>query len=430
MRILLTNAHYAVVDSLRPFAEHIAVLVQANRSIDRLVPAAAAYSKHIDSRIKMFSPGNDWQSGRMNEGNTQREEDYITALIDICARERINVIFPASDPDVYVLSKNKSRFSEHGVAVLVPEFSTTKILLDKYATIRFAEECGFPVPRTYMPKNADDFAEIFTELSPPYVVRPRQSQHAYGFEIVSTRDELADRYAAASREFEAPIIQEYVPGREKQNFYAVADANGKVVHVSCPRIVRYRNRLFQNSSASCVSSHSHPDLDKVIHMIEQLGWRGCLTVQTKIDSRDGVGKLMEINPRISAHAFYMTEAGVNAPLLAVDSWRKTGFKAETPQEDVLFLEPFEDLFGLPFELIDRIVFTLRTRLLNRAPIDTANQPLPLLDTLRTYASNYFGKQKKAVDPISRNIFSDPVPAILSLYASGVYSLLRYPKIGR
>jgi len=430
MRVLLTRAQYAVIDSLRPFADHIAVLVQANSAIDRLLPAAASYSKYVDSRIRLSTPSKDWQSGRLREDNTKREEDYITSLIDICSRERIDVILPAGDPDVYVLSKNKSRLSEHGVVALVPAFSAARVLLDKYDTIRFAERCGFPAPRTYMPKDANAFAAVLEDLPPPYVVRPRQSRHAYGFEIVATREDLPARYEAARRRFENPIIQEYIPGREKQNFYSVVGPDGKISHISCPRIVRYHNRLFQNSSASCISSLQHPYLGHVINMVEQLGWSGCLTVQTKIDSRDGVPKLMEINPRISAHAFYMTEVGVNAPLLAIDSWRQTGLKAAVPQEGVLFLEPIEDLFGLPLELIDRTVFTLRTRVLNRPAIDISNQPLPLLATIRAYASDYFGKRKKAVDPVTRNIFSDPVPALLTLYASGVYSLLRLPKIGR
>ena len=430
MRVLLTRAQYAAIHSLRPYADHIAVLVQTKRAIDHLLPAPASYSRHVDSRIRLSSPAKDWQSGRIHESNTKREEEYVASLVDICARERIDVILPVNDPDVYILSKNKSRLSEHGVAVLVPEFSTTRILLDKYDMVRFAEGCGFPTPRTFKPRDAGDFAALFNDLPPPYVVRPRQSQHAYGFEIVATQDELPARYEAASRRFKDPIIQEYIPGREKQNFYAVVGSDGKIVHISCPRIVRYHNRIFQNSSASCVSSLQHPDLEKVINMVEQLSWSGCLTVQTKIDSRDGVAKLMEINPRISAHAFYMTEAGVNAPLLAVDCWRQTGLKAEELQEGVLFLEPFEDIFSLPLELADRIVFTIRTRLLKRAPIDTSNEPLPMLGTLRAYASDYFGHPNKAVEPVIGNFFSDPIPSFLLFLVSGAYSLKRLPKIGR
>lgn len=430
MRVLITAPHYAAIRSLRPYADHIAVLVQTKRAIDHLLPAPGTYSKFVDSRTRLPSPDKDWQSGRMDENNTKREEKYVASLIDICIRQKIDVILPVDDPDVFILSKNKSRLSKSGIGVPVPEFSTTRILLDKYDMIRFAEQCGFPTPRTFKPKDIGDLAMIIDEMPPPYVVRPRQSRHGYGLEIAATRRELSAKYEAASRRFDKPIIQEYIPGREKQNFYTVVGADGKIVHISCPRIVRYRNRLFLNSSASCVSSSQHPGLGKVIDMVEQLAWSGCLTVQTKIDSRDGVAKLMEFNPRLGNHAFYMTEAGVNAPLLALDCLRQTGLKAGKLREGVLFLEPSEDLFGLPFELADRVVFMLRTRLLNRTPVDTSNEPRPLLGTLRAYASDYFGQRDRAVEPVVGNFLIDPVPSFLQLLLLGAVSLKRLRKIGR
>lgn len=37
----------------------------------------------------------DWQRGRIRDENSESEEAYVQAILDICAREAIDTVFPS-----------------------------------------------------------------------------------------------------------------------------------------------------------------------------------------------------------------------------------------------------------------------------------------------------------------------------------------------
>ena len=49
----------------------------------------AAYSRLVDARYVVPSPERDWQSGLIARDNTDREERYLRAIIEICERENL-----------------------------------------------------------------------------------------------------------------------------------------------------------------------------------------------------------------------------------------------------------------------------------------------------------------------------------------------------
>ena len=50
-------------------------------------------------------------------------------------------------------------------------------------------------------------------------------------------------------------------------------------------------------------------------LLEKIGWFGVAMVEFKVDPRDGLAKLMEINPRFWGSLALAIQAGVNFPLL-------------------------------------------------------------------------------------------------------------------
>ena len=63
---------------------------------------------------------------------------------------------------------------------------------------------------------------------------------------------------------------------------------------------------------------------------------------------------MEINPRLGSHTWYTTEMGIDTPLMYLRSFRGEPVEPVKDYPDAaLLLEPFEDFFGLFFNLADR-----------------------------------------------------------------------------
>ncbi len=416
MNLLVTNTQniqaYSIIRALRPYAKKIvATMSGKNRLAARL--SHGANSRLVDRRYYMPNPVSDWQEGRVQKENTRKEEAYIRNILSLCSREKIDTIFPSSDPQVYVFSKNKELFERLGVLVPIPGYETMIIPIDKFRTIRFAEEAGFPCPRTYLPKSEDDLKWIAEELNSPWVIRPRFTVGSRGMNIVNNFPQLLEKTRQIRQRRGMPVIQEYIPGKLMQNFYVILDRNGERKAALCPRILRISHRLHRNTPVACESSISHPYLKDVIRLLKRLGWWGSATVQTKVDARDDTPKLMEINPRLGLHLWYRTELGINSPLICL---KIAGGQEVQAVNDIplgaLLLDPIADAMGLGFELFDLLLYKFRIAVLGKKPLDPLNPPMTLRERVNALREDYFSGREKVYNPHFRYFFQDPLASAL------------------
>jgi hypothetical protein len=118
LRLLVTNPWngqaYCVLRALRPHATRvIATTYREHGLLGRLAPAAV--SRFVDGVYPVPLAVQDWQRGQIHDENSAAEEEYVRAVLDICAREDIDTVFPSWDPEVGILSKNK-RASPRGAS--------------------------------------------------------------------------------------------------------------------------------------------------------------------------------------------------------------------------------------------------------------------------------------------------------------------------
>ena len=190
----------------------------------------------------------DWKAGIIQRENTEREEAYVQRILEICRLEQIDTIFPSYDPLVYVFAKNRERFND--VLIPVPSFETLLTPLDKFRTIEAAQRVGFPCPRTYVPESAADVDAITRELAPPWVLKRRFTAGGEGMAFFTDVAQLREAIGTVRDPHAMPMIQEYIPGREHQSFYVVADRDSDIKALLCPRVVRHGNRHYSDMSAA------------------------------------------------------------------------------------------------------------------------------------------------------------------------------------
>jgi biotin carboxylase len=373
----------------------------------------AANSRLVDRRYHVPPVFEDWRAGHIRPTNTEREEAYIQAVLRICEREQIDAIFPSWDPKVYVFSKNKERFERMGVLVPVPDYETVVTPLDKYRTMLAAQAAGFPCPRTFLPESEAELDGIASEIGFPLVIKARFTSGGDGLHLVRDRRELRDRWRAARKRHGAPVVQEYIPGRDKRNSYLVFDKRGQLKVAFCVRTHRLFLRIYRNSSAATESSAAHPFVEHAARLAQSLGWWGSVTVQAKLDPRDGQPKLMEMNPRLGHHLWLRTAIGINEPLMALRIARGEEIdEVTTYSVGTMLLNPVEDFMTLGYSLVDLLWYRLRTKCLGRTPADPYNPPMSLRELARSYARTYLGDHPKVFDPYFRHFPEDPAPSIL------------------
>jgi biotin carboxylase len=436
MRLLVTNTRtaqaYAVIRALRPHAEIIVATIAGPRPLGIWPTCSAAYSRLVDRRYRVPDPELDWHEGRVGPENTERERVFIDAILEVCRRERIDTIFPSDDAWVYVFFKNKQLLEQHGILVPVPDLDTVIKPLDKYRTIRCAEEVGFPTPRTYLPAHDADVADIARQLQPPWVIKPRFTSGGRGLAIVETVEELHRRTQEIQRKHSMPIIQEYIPGRGAQVFHLVLDRAGRAWSVFTPTAVRMEGRVFRNSPGAFVSAPPHPLLERVVGVVNHMGWWGGATIQTKRDARDGQLKLMEINPRLGTTLWHRTELGINSPLLCLKIARNEPYE---PAGDFplgcLLLDPIEDPVNLFVGLLDLAAYRVRSAIGRTPSIDPLSTPHTLKQILSAYRAQYFGNTERRYSTHFRYALSDPLPALIwTSKVLGKHSVSKMRGLGR
>ena len=426
MNLLVTNTRnaqaYGIIRALRPYAAKIVATMEGdNRFVARL--SHAANSRLVDKRYYVPSPAQDWRAGRIQRENTAREEAYIQAILRICEREQIDTVFPSFDPHVYVLSKNIERFKETGVLIPIPDYESVVACLDKFRTIRAAQQIGFACPKSYLPESEDDLRRIAEEVAFPLVVKPRFTAGGRGTQVVKDFSELSEKTRLVRERQGAPMIQEYIPGKQNLNFQFILDRNGKQMSVVCDTNW-YLSRIVQNLSSGGESLAPNAYITNVVRLVQSLGSWGGGSVQTKIDHRDGIPKLLEINPRLGVNLWRRTELGINAPLMCVKVARGEQLEAvkDYPIGKVL-IDPIATILGVGFNLLDLLIYRFRTGIRGTSPIDFSNPPMALKELLQHCKLTYLNDKKKILSPYFRYFSQDPLLSIL-WYLQFFMSMLR------
>jgi biotin carboxylase len=434
MNLLVTNTRnaqaYAIIRALRPYANKIVATMEGdNRIAARL--SHAANSRFLDKRCYAPSRATDWRAGRIQKENTEGEEAYVRAVMRICEEEKIDTIFPSFDPHIYVFSKNKARFERIGVLIPVPDYETVITPLDKYRTIQAAQEVGFPCPRTYLPDGEEDLKEIAEELDFPLVIKPRFTAGGRGTVAVKDFAELIEAMKVVEND-RMHMIQEYIPGRRQQHFNLVLDKNGVLKSALSREIHRFfLPKIIQNAPTASESIDSSDCSLHAGRLAQILGWWGGITVQTKVDHRDGVPKLMEINPRLGFTLWNRTEVGINEPLLCLKMARGENVEAIGHYPSgTIFISPLEDAQALMFKLLDLFASKCRVRIQSRAEVIPDARPVSVTELVRSYRSTYFNRKTKVFSPYFRYWLEDPLVCFL-WWCQGCLLMLRATKqLGR
>jgi predicted ATP-grasp superfamily ATP-dependent carboligase len=419
MNLLVTNPQepqaYTIVRSLRPHARKVVITVGGDSINESGFPGMTTYSRFVDARHEVPHFAGDWLAGRIEEGNTAAEEAYITRIEEICRLEAIDVIFPSLDPEVYVFAKNKTRLNNLGIVVAVPDAAIVRVPLDKGLTTQVAQKVGFPCPRTWFPQSADDIHTIAAESRPPWIIKPRFTAHGVGMARTNDVATLLERFDEMRQSQASVIVQEYIEGEQRQNYYVMIDRSGRVLSLLAPRSARaYSWGGHRVSTKTAISGSSAPCLDELHALLRELGLWGGYTIQTKVDPRDGRPKLMEINARLGQHLWWRTRLGVNEPLALLQIAR-----GETPtgpfafRDGVVMLDAYKDalkLYALFLEGVFLALDGLISRLRGR-PVAPDTRDERFLVELRRYAPDYLNLRPKRFCPEISSLLSDPSPCI-------------------
>lgn len=263
-------------------------------------------------------------------------EDYIDRTLEICREHDIKALICLNDLELPILAKQKTRFEELGVKVIVSSPQVIDIAFDKHKTAKWVASLGLNAPQTYV-RLADAKAALAAEeVCFPLFLKPRWGSGSIGLETVEDMEELDDVYhllfkkikktilATASVGDDYIMIQEKLTGNE-YGLDVMNDLEGNFVTVSVKQ--KLAMRAGETDKAVTVDL---PELREIGATIgRNLKHIGNLDVDI-MQRTNGDYCVLELNPRFGGGFPFSYEAGVNLPK-AILMW----LRGEQVPEEIL-----------------------------------------------------------------------------------------------
>ena len=133
------------------------------------------------------------------------DEKYIPFLLEICKSEKIDMLISLFDIDLMILAKNKSRFEEMGVKVIVSNENIINICNDKFEMLKYLKKINMPVPKTYI-----DLEEALKETDfdkNSYILKPRWGMGSLSIFEAENKKELEVLYEKAKRSIQKSYLR-------------------------------------------------------------------------------------------------------------------------------------------------------------------------------------------------------------------------------
>jgi predicted ATP-grasp superfamily ATP-dependent carboligase len=212
------------------------------------------------------------------------------------------VLFPASDPAVLFISRNRNALAGRFELIAPPE-KVLEAMVNKRLQYEEAVRLGIPMTETFYPRSMQEVEEGRRRLRFPAFIKPLHShlwQPVFGIKGFVVRDagelrEKMDEVFAAGQEV---MVQDIIwpPGKELYNAGAYIGRDGYVSPVITWQKVRQYPPNFGVASLA-MSCHQPEVAELGMRFMRGLGYKGIASVGFKRDERDGGWKLIELNAR-------------------------------------------------------------------------------------------------------------------------------------
>lgn len=274
------------------------------------VPIAAAAPRRLS--MGLFSRYPTWKL--ISPDPNAEPEKFVDWVEQTVKGGEYPVTMVCGETATWLMAQARERLAPHTRLPLV-DVSKFYLCRDKSKTMKEAARLGIPTPKTWYPDDVG-IAAVAAEIpSYPVVLKPCISNGARGISYPKNPDELKAQYVKTHAEYQACIVQEFVPHSGMQyKAEVILDATGKSV---CGGVYD-KPRFYPPTGGSSTlnSTVDRPDiLEHATRFLQGIGWYGMGDCDFIEDPRDNVPKLMEVNPRFTRSIKILVEAGLEYPYL-------------------------------------------------------------------------------------------------------------------
>lgn len=248
-------------------------------------------------------------------------EEFVGFLLEIARKNALEgwTIFPTDDEQVASIAKKHKEMSLV-YNLCTPPWETASVPLRKNLFFEKARELGVPIPttitlETYLAENTSfRFPAVLKPVVKPNFFRVLRRKAVE----VQSPDELRRLLAALDGQISHSemYLQEKIPHRgAEQLSYVSLMTNGELRYGFGARRVRQHPMDYGKASTYVEAIESH-ELAETTHLfLKSIDYWGLAECEYIRDPRDGVPKLIDVNPRFWGWHTLANRCGINYPYL-------------------------------------------------------------------------------------------------------------------
>lgn len=218
------------------------------------------------------------------------DENFIPWLINICNKEKIDLVLSGVEENIYTISKNieKLKFETNSIFI-VANTEQLEIGNDKLKTCEWLKHNKLNYPEFADAQNKEEIEKLVKNVGFPIIVKPRNGKGSKGLFIVNNRDELNKLLP----KLENYVLEEMLG--DEENEYTVATYTN-IYGVFQDAIIL--KRRLQNGNTVYAETVFNQDIyDECKRITNALGIKGPLNIQLRMHKNKPV--CFELNIRFS-----------------------------------------------------------------------------------------------------------------------------------
>jgi len=250
-----------------------------------------------------------------------KEEAFLPWLVEICNREKIQMVLTGVEENIMAVTAGLERFREETKAVFIAsDLEKLKIGQDKLLTCRWLKENGLHFPKYCSCEDIKEIEALVEKTGFPLIVKPRTGKGSRGVRKIENKEELSFYMGQADY-----VLQECI-GDETKEYTAgcYVDKQGILKET----IVMHR-KLADGSTVLAEVVKEEAVQREAERICEAFAPRGPLNIQMRMNEK-GEAVCFELNVRFSG----------TTPMRAHFGYRDV----EAMVKEYLLEEPIEDCF--------------------------------------------------------------------------------------
>jgi len=231
-------------------------------------------------------------------------DDLIERIEQIHQQEKIDVLIPNFDAELFSFMKNEQRLLDKGIHTFLPSLKQFQER-EKDQLAKYGEKYGVKVPGSINLGTVHQISDLEDKFDYPVMIKG-QFYDAYE---ANNEEQVKQAFYKISAKWGFPVIaQEFVKGTEV-NVIALGDGKGNTI-AAVPMRKQYITDKGKAWSGITLADEKMMELTRML--IRKTKWKGGMELEL-IKTNNGEYNLIEINPRIPAWVYLAVGAGQNIP---------------------------------------------------------------------------------------------------------------------